>query len=124
MHDEKVGWASCFVQQSGKKQKRLKFCFTPYWWLLSQIEIVFSTLNILTALLFMSYALLIRMHKRNNLSLIFMFSSRWGVLVVYISCGPHGFREDLKSSSHYKSVGAIFCHGNQSFPFPAAFTLT
>ena len=70
----------------------------------------------------MSYALLIRMHKRHNLSLIFMFTSRWGVLVVYISCGPDGFREDLKRSSHYKSVGAIFCHANQSFN--ASFPLT
>ena len=24
----------------------------------------------------------------------------------YISCGPHGFREDFFSFSHYKSMGA------------------
>ena len=32
-------------------------------------------------------------------------------------CGPPGFREEdffLKFFSHYKSLGAIGCHGNQS----------
>ena len=25
----------------------------------------------------------------------------------YISCGPHGYREDFLSFSHFKSMGAI-----------------
>ena len=29
----------------------------------------------------------------------------------YISCGPHGFREDFLSFSHYTSMGAIYRHG-------------
>ena len=32
----------------------------------------------------------------------------------YISCDPHSFREDYISFSHYKSMRAICCHGNQS----------
>ena len=34
----------------------------------------------------------------------------------YLSSGPHGFREEdfLKFVFHYKSVGAICCHGNQN----------
>ena len=32
----------------------------------------------------------------------------------YISCGPHGFREeDFLSFSHYKFMGAIYWHGGQ-----------
>ena len=31
----------------------------------------------------------------------------------YISCGPHGFEEeDFLSFSHYKSMGAIYGHGD------------
>ena len=29
----------------------------------------------------------------------------------YISCGPHGIREDFFSFSHYKSMGANFLRG-------------
>ena len=32
----------------------------------------------------------------------------------YLSSGPHGFREDFLSFSHYKSIGAICCHGDQN----------
>ena len=33
----------------------------------------------------------------------------------YLSSGPHCFREeDFLSFSHYKSMGAICCHGNQN----------
>ena len=34
----------------------------------------------------------------------------------YLSSGPHGFKEeDFLSFSHYKSMGAICCHGNPNF---------
>ena len=34
----------------------------------------------------------------------------------YLSSGPHGFREEdlFKFFFHYKSMGAICCHGNQN----------
>ena len=82
-------------------------------WLMKKIFFMFSHDKSMGAKDYMSMA---NFNPRGMVGRIYVGNQKTLLHTNHLSYGPHGFREeDFLSFSHYKSMEAICCHGNQSF---------